>query len=144
MPFFYMLFLLRQSPVYVFQSPKGLQNDIKFRGSTFDPMNEIVLESRDGGERQEFPGTGEERKPFLPGRSSFKETKALHFSESDAFPGGRRFPANCRAHSDKSGRFANSHFANRFSSPRDPDKNPRSHKYKVPWFRNAHPNYSSS
>jgi len=116
--------------MYISRSSKGLQDDIKLRGSTFDPVNEIVLETRDGDKRQEFPGTGEERKPLLPGRSSFKETKASHFSESDAFLGAQRFPANCLAHLDKSSRFA-AVPANRFSSPRGPDKNPRSRKYEI-------------
>lgn len=49
-----MPFLLRQFSA-VSRSPTGLQDDVKFSGSTFDPVNETALETRDGGERQKSP-----------------------------------------------------------------------------------------
>lgn len=73
-------------------SPKGLQNDIKFHGSTFDPANETALDTRDGDERQEFPGPGEERKPFawstlVQGNKGIAFFRVRRISGRTAIPG---------------------------------------------------------
>lgn len=132
MPFFHMPFC-GNSPVYISRSPKGLRNDIKFRGSTFDPVNKIVL--RNSRWRQ-VPGIPRDRRRekslFCLGDPRSRKQRrrifprATHFREDGD---SRRIAGRTQI------KVADSRTAiSRIDSPllRGPDKNPRSHKYKVP------------
>ena len=99
---FRMSFHSRQSRVYVSRTPKRLQGDIKFHQLNFWPGERD--HPRNSRRRWEsgILWIGKKEKASFASTSLFKETKALHFSENDAFLG--EFPANCRAHLNKSGR----------------------------------------
>lgn len=88
MPFFlYVPPLLRRSSVYVSRSPKGLQDVIKFCGSTFDPGNEIVLETRDDGRAPGIPRTSEEESLFCLDDPLVRGNNAVAFFRERRIPG---------------------------------------------------------